>query len=42
MCHSNEMYCETCLSGQTNRQAVISLKTFSQDYILEKMGYNMK
>ncbi len=39
MCHGNEMYWETYLSDQTNKQTVISLKTQDQDVILDKMGY---
>ncbi len=37
MCHWNEMYCETYLSGQTNTQNVISLKAKDQDKFLDKI-----
>ncbi len=43
MYHCNEMYWETYLSDQTNRQTVISLKILGEDEFWTKWDrYNMK
>ncbi len=38
MCYWNEMYWETYLSDQTNKQTVISIKAYVQSKFLDKMG----
>ncbi len=40
MCHGNELYWEAYLSDQINTQTVnvISLNTYGQDELLDKMG----